>query len=46
METYTITIVIQSAGGTYTRTLVFDTQEKAEKARAFLVQQTEKIGGP
>lgn len=46
METYTVTIVIQTAAGTYTRTLTFDTQDKADKARALLVLQAEKLGGP
>lgn len=33
-EMYTVTIVIQTAGGTYTKTLLFDTQDMAEKVKA------------
>ena len=42
MEQYTVTIIVQSAGGTYTKTLVFSTQEGAEKIRTLLVDQIEE----
>lgn len=31
-KTYAVAIIIQSAGGTYTKTLLFDTQDTADKA--------------
>ena len=38
-----VTIVIQTDGGTYTRVLTFDSQDKAEKARDDLAKYIEKV---
>lgn len=42
MEKYTVTIVIQSATGTYTRTLEFENQSQADKVQAAFVALIEK----
>ena len=39
----TVTIIIQTDGGTYTRTLTFDSQDKSEKAREALAAYIEKV---
>ena len=45
MESYTVIIVVQSASGTYTRTLSYDNAADAEKARQAIIKQVEKMGG-
>ena len=45
MEQYTVTIIIQSAGGTYTKTLVFLTADEAEKVRVSLAERIDETWG-
>ena len=40
-----MTIVVQSATGTYTRTLSYESAAEAEKARQAIIKQVEKMGG-
>lgn len=42
---YTVTILIQTAGGTYTKTLVFLDQAQAEKVRVYLAEQIDETWG-
>lgn len=42
----TVTVVIQTEGGTYTRVLTFDSPDKAEKARDALAAYIEKVYKP
>lgn len=42
-EVYSIAVVVQSASGTYTKTLTFESQADAEKAKQQLIKLAEKL---
>lgn len=44
-KTYKVVVVVQSAGGTHTRTLLFDRQDAADKAVAQLATIIDETWG-